>query len=92
MALTQAQKDAAKRRRDKIMEAAKRGGYEPQKREGTGMSEKRTSKKGTTYYYTPWSKLTKDQKDKRIEQSKKYAANTREMARRYRAEHGISKK
>ena len=87
MALTQKQKDAAKKRRDRIMEAAKAGGYIPQKRVGTGATEKRVSKKGTTYYYTPWAKLTPDQKKKRIEQSKKYAAQTRALARKYRAEH-----
>lgn len=89
MALTQAQKDAAKRRRDKIMAAARAGGYVPQRRVGTGATEKRTSKKGTTYYYTPWSKLSADQKAKRIAQSKKYAANVRAQAAAYRREHGV---
>ena len=87
MALTQAQKDAAKRRRDRIMSAAKAGGYVPQKKAGTGATIKKTSSHGTTYYYTPWDKLSGDQKRKRIEYSKKYAAETRALARAYKAEH-----
>ena len=87
MALSQAQKDAAKRRRDKIMAAAKAGGYIPQKRVGKGTTIKKTSTHGTTYYYTPWNKLTADQKRKRIDYSKKYARETRALARAYKEEH-----
>ena len=88
MALTPSQKAASKARRDKIMAAAKAGGYVPQKREGSGLSIKKTSKTGTTYYYQPWKTLTQEQKDKRIKYSKEYAAKTRAEARAYRAEHG----
>ncbi len=87
MPLTQAQKDAAKRRRERIMAAAKAGGYVPQKREGTGATIKKVSAKGTVYYYTPWASLTAEQKRTRIEQSKRHAAKTRALARAYRIEH-----
>lgn len=89
MALTDKQKAAGKARRDKIMAAAKAGGYVPQKREGKGLSIKKTSKSGTTYYYQPWKTLDAEQKAKRIAYSKKYAAETRAQARAYRAEHGM---
>ena len=88
MALTDKQKAASKARRDKIMAAAKQGGYVPQKREGSGLSIKKKSKSGTTYYYQPWKTLTPEQKAKRIAYSKDYAAKTRAEARAYRAEHG----
>lgn len=89
MALTPAQKAAAKRRRERIMEAAKQGGYVPQRRVGTGATIKKTSRTGTTYYYTPWSSLSPDQKQKRIDYSKKYAAETRALARAYKKEKGL---
>ena len=92
MALTDKQKAASKARRDKIMAAAKQGGYIPQKREGKGLSIKKTSKTGTTYYYQPWDTLDQAQKDKRIKYSKDYAAKTRAEARAYRAEHGVTSK
>lgn len=89
MALTPSQKASAKARRDKIMAAARAGGYVAQKREGKGLSIKKKSKSGTTYYYQPWNTLDAGQKAKRIAYSKKYAAETRAQARAYRAEHGI---
>lgn len=79
---------AAKAYRERIMEFAKKGGYEPKPRaEGTGLTEKRTSKTGTTYYYQPWSTLTDEQKKKRLAQARERAARDREMARKYREEH-----
>ncbi len=89
MPLTQAQKDAAKARRERIMAAAKKGGYVPQKRVGLGLTIKKVSRTGTTYYYTPWKTLTPEQKRKRIEYGKRYAAEQRRMARAYREEHGM---
>lgn len=87
MALTEKQKAAAKAYRDRIMAAAQAGGYQPKKRTGLGLSEKRTSKHGTTYYYQPWASLSNEQKAKRLAQSRKYAAETRALAAAYRAEH-----
>ncbi len=79
---------AAKAYRERIMEFAKKGGYEPKPRaEGTGLTEKRTSKTGTTYYYQPWSTLTDEQKKTRLAQARERAARDREMARKYREEH-----
>lgn len=79
---------AAKAYRERIMEFAKLGGYEPKPRaKGTGLTEKRTSKKGTTYYYQPWSSLTDEQKKTRLAQARERAARDREMARKYREEH-----
>ena len=78
----------AKAYRERIMEFAKKGGYEPKPRaEGTGLTEKRTSKTGTTYFYQPWSTLTDEQKKKRLAQARERAARDREMARKYREEH-----
>jgi len=78
----------AKAYRERIKEFAKKGGYEPKPRaEGTGLSEKRTSKTGTTYYYQPWSTLTDEQKKTRLAQARERAAKDREMARMYREEH-----
>lgn len=78
----------AKAYRERLMEFAKKGGYEPKPRaEGTGQSEKRTSKAGKTYYYTPWSKLTEEQKAKRLEQARTRATVDRELAAKYKAEH-----
>ncbi len=78
----------AKAYRERLMEAAKAGGYEPKPRAaGTGASEKRTSKKGTTYYYTPWSSLTEEQKATRLAQARTRAKTERELAARYKAEH-----
>jgi len=87
MALTPAQKARAKEYRERLMGFAKAGGYEPKKREGKGLTIKKTSKRGTTYYYQPWDTLSAEQKAKRIEYSKDYAARVRTQARRYRAEH-----
>ena len=79
---------AAKARRDRIMEAAKAGGYTPRpRRVGAGVTEQRTSKTGKTYYYTPWSKLTPEQKSDRLE----YARKERQFAKAYKEEHGIGK-
>jgi hypothetical protein len=79
----------AKERRDTIMEAAKRGGYTPKpRRVGAGITEQRTSKSGKTYYYTPWGKLTEEQKRARLD----YAKKERQYASAYKAEHGIGKK
>lgn len=78
----------AKARRERIKEAAIRGGYEPQERRvGMGITEKKTSKTGKTYYYTPWSKLTDAQKAARLE----YGRQQREYAKEYRREHGIGR-
>ncbi len=78
----------AKAYRDRIMDFAKQGGYEPKpKSEGTGLTEKRTSKTGTTYYYQPWSTLTDDQKKTRLAQARERSAKDRELARKYREEH-----
>jgi len=79
---------AAKAYRDRLMEFAKKGGYVPKpKAEGTGFTEKRTSKTGTTYYYQPWSSLTDEQKKTRLAQARSRAARDRDLARRYREEH-----
>lgn len=83
--------ETAKAYRERIMEFAKKGGYVPKpKAEGTGLTEKRTSKKGTTYYYQPWSSLTDEQKKARLAQARDRAARDREMARLYREEHSDS--
>ena len=88
MALTQKQKDAAKARREKLMEYAKQGGYTPRPRvAGTGNTIKKTSKTGTTYYYQPWGTLNPEQKAKRLEYSKRWGAETRAMAAAYKREH-----
>ncbi len=80
--------EAAKAYRERIMEFAKLGGYVPKPRaEGTSLTEKRVSKKGTTYYYQPWSSLTDEQKKTRLAQARERAARDREMARKYREEH-----
>lgn len=81
--------EAAKRRRERLMEYAKLGGYVPRPRsEGTGATEKRTSKtSGKTYYYTPWSKLTQEQKDARLASARDRAKEERELARKYKEEH-----
>ena len=79
--------EKAKERRDKLMEFAKAGGYEPKKRVGTGVTEKRTSKSGKTYYYTPWGKLTEDQKDQRLAQARDRMKEERALARKYKEEH-----
>ncbi len=77
---------AAKARRDRMKAFAEAGGYEPQKRVGLGLSELRVSKKtGATYRYTPWSKLTADQKRSRLD----YAKREREYAKAYKREKGI---
>lgn len=87
MALSAKQKARAKEYREKLMGYAKAGGYEPKKREGKGLTIKKTSRKGTTYYYQPWSTLTQEQKDTRIQQSKDYSRKIRLQAAAYRAEH-----
>lgn len=89
MAMTQAQKERAKRYRENLMAAAKAGGYTPQRRQGTGKSIKKVSKSGTTYYYTPWKELSRDEKEKRLAYARESAARTRAEARAYRAEHGM---
>jgi hypothetical protein len=79
---------AARERRQRIMEAARAGGYVPRpRRVGAGITEQRTSKSGKTYYYTPWSKLSPEQKAARLE----YARRERQYAKAYKAEHGIGK-
>lgn len=84
-------KEAAKKRRDQIMEYAKAGGYVPKERTpGSGNTEKRTSKKGTTYYYTPWGSLTPEQKATRLAQARDRTARDRDDAKKYREEHGIT--
>jgi len=87
MALTAAQKARAKEYRERLMGFAKAGGYEPKKREGLGLTIKKTSRRGTTYYYQPWNTLSDEQKAKRIEYSKGYAAKVRRDAAAYRREH-----
>lgn len=80
--------EAARERRRRIMEAARAGGYVPRpRRVGAGITEKRTSSTGKTYYYTPWSKLTPEQKAARLE----YARREREYAKAYKREHGIGR-
>ena len=79
---------AAKARRELIMEFAKKGGYEPKVRApGTGLTEKRTSKTGTTYYYQPWSTLSEETKAARLAQARERAARDRELVRKYKEEH-----
>lgn len=78
----------AKERRDRIMDAAKVGGYVPKpRRVGAGITEQRTSRTGKTYYYTPWGKLTPEQKAARLN----YARTERQYAKAYKEEHGIGK-
>jgi len=78
----------AKAYRDRIKAAAVVGGYVPQERKpGTGQTEKRTSKSGTNYYYTPWSKLTEEQKQSRLASARARMAQEREDAKKYREEH-----
>ena len=77
----------AKERRDKVMAAAVAGGYIPKKRTGTGTTEKRTSKTGKTYYYTPWNKLSGEQKDARLAQARGRMKDERALARKYKEEH-----
>lgn len=89
MALTEAQKARAKEYRERLMAYAKQGGYVPKKREGYGLTIKKTSKHGTTYYYQPWNTLSDEQKAKRIEYSKEYAAKVRKDAAAYRREHEV---
>jgi len=70
--------EAAKRRREAIMEAARRGGYVPQRRRvGLGIAERRVSRTGRVYYYIPWAKLTPEQKEARLE----YGRRIRKLAR-----------
>lgn len=88
MALTAKQKAAAKAYRERLMAAARAGGYEPKRREGSGLTQKRTSRHGTTYYYQPWNTLTGAQKAKRLAYSREYSQRTRAQAAAYRAEHG----
>lgn len=84
--------ETAKAYRERLMEFAKKGGYVPKpKAEGTGLTEKRTSKTGTTYYYQPWSSLTEEQKKTRLAQARDRAARDRDMARKYREEHPEAK-
>ena len=87
MALTEKQKARAKEYRERLMGFAKAGGYVPTKREGKGLTIKKTSKTGTTYYYQPWKTLSKEQKAKRIAYSKDYARKVRAEAAAYRREH-----
>ncbi len=89
MALTEKQKARAKEYRERLMGFAKAGGYEPKKREGSGLTQKRTSKHGTTYYYQPWDTLSGEQKAKRIAYSKGYARKVRQEAAAYRREHSV---
>jgi hypothetical protein len=80
--------EAARARRQRIMEAAIAGGYVPRpRRVGAGITERRTSKSGKPYFYTPWSKLTPEQKAARLE----YARRERQYAKAYKEEHGIGK-
>jgi hypothetical protein len=58
---------------------------------GGGVTVKKTSKSGKTYYYQPWASLTEAQKKDRISKSLVYAKKNRDYARRYKAEHGIEK-
>ena len=88
MALTAKQKERAKEYRQRLMAAAKAGGYVPKKRVGTGATQKRTSSRGTTYYYQPWSSLTAEQKQKRLAYSRDYSRRVRAEAAAYRREHG----
>lgn len=90
MALTQEQKNRAKLYRDKIKTAAIAGGHVfKAKGQGNGQTVKKVSKNGKEYYYQPWNTLTAAQKKERISKSLDYARNTREMARKYKVEHGI---
>ena len=88
MALTEKQKRRAKEYRAKLMAAARAGGYTPQKRTGMGLTQKRTSRHGTTYYYQPWSSLTAEQKAKRLSYSRENSRKIRAEAAAYRKEHG----
>lgn len=88
MAITQKQKDAAKAYRVRLMTAARAGGYTPSKRTGTGLTQKKTSKHGTTYYYQAWNTLSGAQKADRLKYSRDYSKRTRMEAAAYRAEHG----
>lgn len=79
-----------KARRQRIMEAAKAGGYQPKEKAlaGTGATEKRVSQKtGMTYYYTPWNKLTEEQKASRLAASRERTAAQKDQAKKYREEH-----
>ena len=81
-------KETAKAYRDRIREFAIKGGYVPKERKpGTGLTEKRTSKSGKTYYYTPWGALTKEQKDARLAAARARMAEDRELAKKWREEH-----
>lgn len=88
MALTEKQKQRAKEYRNRLMAAARAGGYVPKKREGSGLTIKKTSKHGTTYYYQPWSTLSAEQKAKRLAYSRENARKVRAEAAAYRREHG----
>lgn len=83
--------EAARRRRNEIMEFARKGGYEPKPRAARGdggHTEKRVSKKsGQEYYYTPWKDLSPDEKARRLEQARERNRREREQARKYREEH-----
>lgn len=88
--LTPEQKARAAAYRAKIKMAAERGGHVfKQKGVGGGVTVKKTSKNGKEYYYQPWASLTSAQKQDRIAKSLEYARKNREMARKYKEEHGI---
>lgn len=84
--------DSAKARRERVMAAARAGGYTPQRRTGTGTSQKRVSKTGKTYYYQPWASLDEATKQKRLASARKNAQETRRLAQLYKQEHGQTTK
>lgn len=91
MALSPEQKARAASYRAKIRAAAQAGGHIfKQKGVGGGVTVKKMSKTGKEYYYTPWNTLTDAQKKERIAKSLEYAAKTRQMAKQYKIEHGIT--
>jgi len=82
--------ERAKAYRQKLKEAAARGGYVFKERKpGTGTTVKKQSASGKVYYYQPWSTLTEEQKKARLEAARQRAALERELARKYKEEHGL---
>lgn len=84
--------EGARARRQRIMDAARAGGYVPQRRVGTGATIKKTSAKtGKEYYYTPWENMSPERKQKAIDYSKDYGRKIRADARAFREEHSQPK-
>jgi hypothetical protein len=91
--LTPEQKARAAAYRATIRQAAIAGGHVfKQKGVGGGVTVKKISKSGKSYYYQPWTSLTPEQKRSRIAKSLEYARTNREQARMYKIEHHIPTK